>query len=434
MTGQIVHRLRRTKDQASNAPSADELQRWRPRWEWTFAGILLLAVAGAMVDPAATWRERALGLGLAATLAGWYWLWIGRFPWQDADRNFRRVPPYLAGGIVLFLVLTQIHPAYMLLTFCVYWQLYGFLPLLWASVGAALFTVVLAGRNALAGGGLPAIDPGFFSILVTGLAISGLFARWIDALIHESTERKRLIADLEATRLELATVERTAGALDERQRLAHEIHDTLAQGFVSIVMSLEAANAALPDGAIPGQVHVDRARRVARENLAEARRMVWALSPEPLREASLPDAIRRVTDSWSETGGIRATVTVTGDPAPAHPDVEITLLRSVQEALANTRKHARASHVAVTLSYMEDAVALDVIDDGTGFDDDTPPPKDAQSGFGLRGMRRRAEALGGTLAVESEPAAGTAIAVSIPLTAVPAHSALTCAASDEASK
>ncbi|MGI8644480.1 MAG: hypothetical protein ACR2LS_10240, partial [Thermomicrobiales bacterium] len=75
MTGEIIHRLRRTQGQASIAPSADELQRWRPRWEWTFAGILLLAVAGAMVDPAATWRERALGLGLAATLAGWYWLW-----------------------------------------------------------------------------------------------------------------------------------------------------------------------------------------------------------------------------------------------------------------------------------------------------------------------------------------------------------------------
>lgn len=261
MTGELVHRLRRTKRHAKDAPGADELQLWSPRWESTFASIFLLALAGAMFDPAANWRERALGLGLSAMLALWYWLWIGRFPWHGADQNFRRVPPYLTGAVVLFLVLTQIHPAYMLLTFCVYWQLYGFLPLLWASIGATLFTIMLAGRSAIAGGQLPAIDPGFFLILITGLAISSMLAWWIDALIHESTERKRLIADLEATRLELAKVERTAGILDERQRLAHEIHDTLAQGFVSIVMSLEAAEATVAHNPNLISVHIARAAR-----------------------------------------------------------------------------------------------------------------------------------------------------------------------------
>lgn len=400
----------------STTASADELQRWRPRWEWTFAGILLLSIIGAMADSTATWSERALGLGLSAGLVAWYWLWIGRFPWHPPETSVSRVSIYLVGAMLVFVLLTMVHPAFMLLTFAVYWQLYGFLPLLWASVGATIFTGIVAGRSGFAGGGLFAFDPTFFMILLTGLAISAMFAWWLGALIDESQERKRLIADLEATRQELARVERTAGVLDERQRLAHEIHDTLAQGFVSIVMSLEAADAAL--AADPaGRLHIDRAQRVARESLIEARRLVWALAPEPLRQAPLPDAVRRVTSSWSETSGINATVTVTGAPIPAHPDVEVTLLRTTQEALANVRKHARASEVTITLSYMEDAVALDVIDNGTGFDPQAPPAAGERGGFGLNGMRRRVDALGGTLAIESDLGFGTAVAVSLPIVA-----------------
>lgn len=103
----------------------------------------------------------------------------------------------------------------------------------------------------------------------------------------------------------------------------------------------------------------------------------------------MPEAIRRVTHSWSETSGIRATVTITGDPGPAHPEVDVTLLRCAQEALANARKHASPTAVAVTLSHMQDTVALDVIDDGAGFNLEMSPT-DGQSGFGLGGMRRRA--------------------------------------------
>ena len=393
----------------------DAMERWRPRWELVFAGILLLAMVASLGDGAATWQARMAGVAVAATLVGWYGFWRSRSLWHHTAEDTGRVAVYLLGATAFFIVLTTIHPAYMLLTFCLYWQVYGFLPLKSASAAAAMLTVVVAWRSGLIGGQPFTIDPAFFTILVAGLAVSGIFGWWIGALIHESTERKRLITDLQATRQELAAAERRAGILNERQRLAHEIHDTLAQDFVSIVMSLEAAQSSLAAAETESRLQMERAQRAAREGLAEARRLVWALTPEPLQDATLPDALRRVAGAWSETTGIATTVAVTGDTFRAHPEMEIALLRSAQEALANILKHARASEAAITLSYMDEAIALDVIDNGVGFDAAQVPAPDGERGFGLQGMRSRAHALGGTLAVESDPGFGTAIAISLPL-------------------
>ncbi len=212
---------------------------------------------------------------------------------------------------------------------------------------------------------------------------------------------------------------RQTGVLRERQRMAHEIHDTLAQGFTSIVMNLEAAEGTLPpDLGERARHHLDQVRLTARESLTEARRLVWALRPEPLEKASLPEALGRLIERWSKESGVAASVTVTGTPRPLSPEIETTLFRTAQEALANVRKHAHASRVALTLSYMSTMVALDARDDGVGFDPSetaTQVRGRASGGFGLKGMRERIEQAGGTLCVESAPGEGSTLAVELPM-------------------
>jgi signal transduction histidine kinase len=215
----------------------------------------------------------------------------------------------------------------------------------------------------------------------------------------------------------LERVQRTA-VLDERQRLAREIHDTLAQGFTSIVMHLEAAEGALSGEWPAVQQHLDQARRTARESLVQARRLVWALRPAILERTSLPTAVERVVAQWMADTGIAAQAVITGTATPLPPAAEIALLRTVQEALTNVRRHARASEVAVTLSYMSDLVVLDVQDDGVGFDPaeiQAPSAAGIAGGFGLAAMRERVEQLGGTLLIESAPGEGTTLVVEIPV-------------------
>lgn len=213
---------------------------------------------------------------------------------------------------------------------------------------------------------------------------------------------------------------RQAGVLRERQRMAHEIHDTLAQGFISIVTNLEAAEGTLPPDLGQSRHYLDQARLTARESLTEARRLVWALRPEPLESASLPEALERLVERWSGESGIAASVTVTGRPRPLSPEIEATLFRTAQEALANVRKHAGASRVALTLSYMGNCVALDARDDGMGFDPlrtATEVRERTSGGFGLKGMRERLEQAGGSFSVESAPGEGTTLAVELPMVA-----------------
>lgn len=204
------------------------------------------------------------------------------------------------------------------------------------------------------------------------------------------------------------------GVSRERQRLAHEIHDTLAQDFTSIVMNLEAAEGALPPEASRTRRHLDQARVVAREGLTEARRLVWGLRPELLENSSLPEALESLARQWSGISGIEVSVAVTGTPRPLPSGLEATLLRVAQEAFANVRKHARASRAAFTLSYMEDRIVLDARDDGVGFDP-SRISTDPGGGFGLKSMRERIEELDGKLLVESGPGEGATLVAKVPV-------------------
>jgi signal transduction histidine kinase len=220
---------------------------------------------------------------------------------------------------------------------------------------------------------------------------------------------------------------REAGVAEERRRMAREIHDTIAQGLAGIVTQLQAAQGTTGEA---GAAHVSAAIDLARSSLTEARRSVQALAPAPLADARLPDAVREVADRWTQLHGVPVAVTTTGSARPMRPEVEVALLRTAQEALANVAKHAHANRVGLTLSYMEDQVTLDVRDDGIGCatlngDDaggrlDLGRRRDESGGFGLTAMRQRVEGVAGTLAIESEPDGGTAISASVP--ALPAGS------------
>ncbi len=256
---------------------------------------------------------------------------------------------------------------------------------------------------------------------VLGAAVAVAVALGYQTLYRESEERRRLIEELTAARGELAAAERAAGVLAERERLAREIHDTLAQGLSSIQLLLRAAErtqtAGLPHTALE---HIRHARRTAVDNLAEARRFVRALSPPDLADGTLPAALRRLCATTAQSSGVSVNCRISGTPADLPTPYEVALLRIAQSALANTVQHAHAARAEVTLSYMDTQIALDVVDDGAGFDPGSlPPPGDGGtgSGFGLAAMRARARDLHGTLTLESAPGRGTALAVAFPLPA-----------------
>ncbi len=202
---------------------------------------------------------------------------------------------------------------------------------------------------------------------------------------------------------------RDIAVLEERNRLAREIHDTLAQGFTGIVLQLEAVEEMLSVDGPQVQDHLNRARSLARESLNEARRSVWALRPQALDELPLDEVLRRETEQFA-ADGIAASFTVSGEPRLLSPDVAAALMRICQESLANVRRHAAASEVEVTLAFTEDSVHLSVVDNGRGFDQGAPG-----GGFGLVGMKERARLLGGTFGIERRPGGGTVVATTIPL-------------------
>ena len=249
-----------------------------------------------------------------------------------------------------------------------------------------------------------------------GAAVAVAVVWGYQALYRESEQRRKLIEELTATRADLAQAQHTAGVLAERERLAREIHDTLAQGLSSIQLLLRAAERALPGTPETAARHVDQARQAAVDNLAEARRFVAALTPPALESHTLAGALERLCVTTSARHRLIARFHLTGQAAPLPTAHEVALLRIAQSALANTVRHADATIAEVTLSYLGDRVALDVVDDGTGFDPGLLPAPDPENGgFGLPAMRARMHALGGTLAIASAPGHGTALAAQLPL-------------------
>ncbi|MER5349505.1 sensor histidine kinase [Kitasatospora sp. NPDC002551] len=226
-------------------------------------------------------------------------------------------------------------------------------------------------------------------------------------IVEQSDERAgRLGAELEAARLRLAEAHRLQGATEERERLAREIHDTLAQGFASIIVLAEAAAAGLGTDPRRAARHLLSIEQTARENLAEARVLVGSAPQSGLAPGSIAATLRRTLDRFTEDTGLPVTAEL-ADVVCDRP-TRIALLRCTQESLANIRKHAAASQVAVVLAPGASGVELEITDDGKGF-----VVRDSR-GFGLNGMRRRLAELGGELTVTSSVGDGTRVLAALP--------------------
>jgi signal transduction histidine kinase len=236
------------------------------------------------------------------------------------------------------------------------------------------------------------------------IAFSTVTAVTIIRIERRSEERAALIKELASTRAEIARLSHETGIAAERQRLAGEIHDTVAQGLSSVVMLVQAADAELTRNPEEARRHLTMAARTARENLDEARAMVGALTPAALSDASLTDALRRLSDRFTAEHGVGVEFTVTGEARQLPTGAEVVLLRVAQESLTNVRKHARASAVSLRLAFVATSVVLEVADDGCGFVLDALP-----TGYGLGAMRNRVEQIGGALTVHSAPAGGTTV-------------------------
>jgi len=239
-------------------------------------------------------------------------------------------------------------------------------------------------------------------------------AVYVVLFIRQAEARKRaqeLLLDLEVAHRKLQQYAAQVEELTishERERMARELHDTLAQGLAGLILQLEAADSHLENGSpARAQAVVLQAMQRARTTLDEARRAIQALRPAALEQGSLVDAIGREVDQFAAATNVRATFEVGADSANLPPEMAQDVLRIVQESLTNVSRHAQASHVLVRLAWSSGGLQVTVQDDGVGFD---PAQGLGRPGcFGLAGMQERAGRMGGELRVESERGRGTKV-------------------------
>ena len=384
-------------------------ERGERRWDAYFAVILAGTLALVQVAGSPTGQERLLASAALVAMVPWYVLLGRRAIYGPGDSVWPGVI-YLAGLIALLAVAEAAASTGSVTFILLALGPQAFMAAM--NYRLAVVAVVLlnatAVLTALARGARGADLAAPIAVAALTAVFSVAFGTWINRIIDQSRERAELIEQLERTRAELAEANRQAGILAERDRLASEIHDTIAQGFTSIVMLVQAAEAMIGADTERARKQLDLIARTARENLAEARALVAGLAPAPLAAASLADALARLADRAREESGLAAEFRVAGTPRPVATSAEVVLLRVCQEALSNVRQHAGATSVLVLLSYRDDGVRLEVTDDGSGFD-----PGQPVSGYGLRGMRARVADVGGDLTVRSAAGAGTTVTAEV---------------------
>ncbi|TQN37447.1 signal transduction histidine kinase [Blastococcus colisei] len=376
------------------------------------AFVVLVAVASLVVLVGDVDGSRPV---LMTALATWTvaYLLLGAPAVRGSD--VRRARAYLVVHVAVFGVLAWEQPSLLFLMFLAY-------PQVWFLVESVREGVSWTVALALAGTIGPAISwtrgteplwgPGQ---TLVGMVLSLAMGLWVSRVTDRSRQRAVLIGQLEATRAELADAHHQQGMVAERERLAREVHDTLAQGYTSIVVLAQAAAAALAGNPSAAAERLALIEEVARENLAEARAMVAAFSPVALDSSTLVEALQRLADRFGRETGIATrldTAALADTEAGLSRAEEIVLLRGAQEALANVRRHASASAVVLRIGRVgsgESAqVSVHVEDDGVGFD----PAETA--GVGLAGLRDRAAEVGGAVDVVSQPGRGTRVTVRVP--------------------
>ena len=382
--------------------------------DWVPYVTLVVSLALALLG-AATWPDRLAAIGLAVAAALWTLFTFTLRRERRQDRTWMRV--YYAGFLVFAVVAMALVPTFFVYVITGFIHAFLLQPAAFAFGGVAITSLAINSRIVYPDPTPDELWTYGIIVVIQTLAV-GFGVMGGEKISELSEQRRRSVLDLKAAleenaglHAQLVAQAREAGVTDERQRMAREIHDTIAQGLTGVITQLEAARQV--EGS-PGELQrrLDNATRLARESLAEARRSVQAVVPVPLEERSLPDAIAHVSARWSSLSHVPAEVITTGNVRGLHPEVEVTVLRVTQEALANVAKHANASRVGVTLSFMGDVVGIDVRDNGAGF---SPLElANGSSGFGLTAMRQRVEGLSGILEIESEPGGGTAVSATLP--------------------
>ncbi len=376
-----------------------------------FAVLLSLAVVDVLVDDVQGSRAVVL-----TALGGWALAYLVLGGPALLSRSPGRRIGYLAVMVLAVAVMAWHEPSLLFVMFLAYSQVWFLVERAGEGVPWTLALAAAATVGPLvfwARGEEPLWGPG--STLV-GLAFSLAMGIWVHRVLAQSDQRAALIRELESTRAELAVLHHQQGMVAERERLAREVHDTLAQGYTSIVVLAQTAAAALPGDPSAAAERLAVIEEVARENLAEARAMVAAFAPVALDSATLVEALQRLTERFGRETGIatRVDTAALGGAGPALSRAEeIVLLRGAQEALANVRRHASASAVVLRVSRVgsgDDAhVSVHVEDDGVGFD------PAVSAGVGLAGLRDRAEEVGGAVDVRSAPGEGTRVTVRVPV-------------------
>ena len=415
---------------AAGGAGLHEWTRLMPWWHAAFALTVIFTSAWAVLDDHHRHPARlAVALGLYAVLALWYVVAPG------GPRRGGASVAYLAGALLIFAVAVFVYSGTGFLCFILIPQCFLYLdvrPALVAVVGVTLvLTAAELSNTPLTKGNTLTIA--LFGFLTLGFSV--LIGTYISRIAEQSRQRAELIDELDRTRAELARMSRDAGVQAERERLAGEIHDTLAQGFTSILMLMQAAQsdiersqsgpgvrprsetaaeprsqrAALAAGDALRR-HIELAESTAREGLAEARSLVTALGPVALQSAPLAAALGRVVSDFSARSGVRGHLSVEGASRALPANTEVVLLRAAQEALTNVYRHAGASEATVTLTYEPAGACLVVADNGCGFDTSATVGHDTEGskgegsrneGYGLRGMRARVEQVGGHIAVRA---------------------------------
>ncbi|MFF5894579.1 sensor histidine kinase [Streptomyces argenteolus] len=402
----------------------EQFYRYGPYVVLTLATLVSAVAAGLLMT-----RDEMYTAGALVAAAYGLQAWWGRARPRTAPAAPAAVA-YYALRTVLAFALTWLNPFFAIYAALGYFDVEPLLPKPAVRVGLLTTAATLAGSQS---GGLPPaslmnwVAFGALYGLNAGLALffwhAGLRevekarvqAETIDELERTNIRLEEAMAENAALHAQLLVQAREAGVDDERRRLAAEIHDTLAQGLTGIITQLQAVASTRETDPPTARVHLERAAALARHSLGEARRSVHDLAPAALEHDDLPVALGRTVTGYAERSGARADLTVTGTVEPLHDEVGATLLRIAEEALANAARHSGATRAGVTLSYMGDEITLDVRDDGCGFDPAALPPHSGAGGFGLRGMRARAEQIAGTVEIETGPGQGTAVSARVPL-------------------
>lgn len=413
--------------QPTSAPLSQLLEKLRISLHVAFASLLGFALVQSLLDRDPTgslsWTHHTAILSVAAVLAAIY---VAGTSWENnyaAGRTMHHPQkwtlPWLGTVVGLWVILVAMSPHFVWLLFPLVFiiltvasPVVGTLLVL-ASWAIVAFMPIVTGRSTGIAG-------------VVGPAVGVLFAVIVyltyQTLVREAEHHRDIADQLRDTRDLLLSAENQAGRLAERERLSREIHDTLAQGFNSIVLLSRAASTALTQDRTEDASHqLATITETARENLTQARALVRGSAPA-VTSVPLALALRQLADDTAQRQhalGMNTQIEVNAEDGGAEPPlrVRVALVRVAQEAVSNAVTHGKASYVRLTLSVWESGVMLDIFDNGHGFDP-TTVHLTADSGFGLPGMRQRVAELNGDFTVDSSTT-GTLITAQIPLSASP---------------